>query len=66
MRIHPSFVSAIAARPRVELLLRRGDGSPWHLTISAGMERFIGYYAKVDGIDSGEPLLSFREIASSR
>lgn len=30
--------------------------------MSAGMERFIGYYAKVDGIDSGEPLLAFRAI----
>jgi hypothetical protein len=60
MRIHPAFFPAVAAVPRVELLLRLEDGSPWALTVSAGMERFIGYYPKVDGIDSGEPLLSFR------
>ncbi len=59
MRIHPAFLPA-AARPRVELLLRLQDGSPWRLTVSAGMERFIGYYPKVDGIDGGGPLLSFR------
>jgi hypothetical protein len=59
MRIHPAFLPA-AACPRVELLLRLEDGSPWRLTISAGMERFIGYYPKVDGIDGGGPLLSFR------
>lgn len=60
MRIHPAFLPAIAFRPRMELVLRLGDGSPWSLTMSAGMERFIGYYPKVDGIDSGEPLLSFQ------
>jgi hypothetical protein len=62
MRIHPAFLPAIAARPRVELLLRLEDGRPWSLTVSAGMERFIGYYPKVRGIDSGEPLLSFRAV----
>ncbi|HEX8449579.1 MAG TPA: hypothetical protein VF652_08310 [Allosphingosinicella sp.] len=62
MRIHPAFVPAYAARPLVELSLQTRDGSPWRLTMSAGMERFIGYYPKVDGIDSGEPLLAFRAI----
>ena len=62
MRIHPSFLPALAARPRVELLLRLEDGRPWSLTVSAGMERFIGYYPKIGGIDSGEPLLSFRAV----
>jgi hypothetical protein len=46
----------------VELLLRLEDGSPWRLTVSAGMERFIGYYPKVDGIDGGGPLLDFRRV----
>jgi hypothetical protein len=62
MRIHPAFYPAITAGPRVELSLRREDGSPWTLTMSAGMERFVGYYPKVDGIDSGQPLLDFRTI----
>lgn len=59
MRIHPAFLPAIAASPRVELLLCLDDGSPWTLTLSAGMERFIGYYPKVDGLRSDGPLLSF-------
>lgn len=46
--------------PRLELVLRLADGSPWRLSVSAGMERFVGYYPRVDGIDSGEPLLSYR------
>ncbi|HEX8467712.1 MAG TPA: hypothetical protein VF620_07900 [Allosphingosinicella sp.] len=64
MRIHPAFLPAIAARPRVELQLCLDDGRPWTLTLSAGMERFIGYYPKVEGLRSGGPLLSFRAAGS--
>ena len=60
MRIHPAFLSAAADPGRVELILRLADGSPWRLTLSRGMERFIGYYPRVEGIDCGEPLLRFR------
>jgi hypothetical protein len=47
-----------ADAPRLELVLL-ADGSPWRLTLSAGMERFIGYYPRVDGLDAGGPLLRF-------
>ena len=60
MRIHPALLSAVADPVRLELVLRLADGSPWRLTVSAGMERFIGYYPRVDGIDAGGPLLRFR------
>jgi hypothetical protein len=60
MRIHPAFLPALTARPRVELLLCLDDGRPWALTVSAGMERFIGYYPKVDGLRSDGPLLTFQ------
>lgn len=60
MRVHPAFLSAVADPVRLELVLRLADGAPWSLTVSAGMERFIGYYPRIDGIDSGGPLLSFR------
>ena len=60
MRIHPALLAAIADPGRIELVLRRSDGSPWRLTVSRGMERFIGHYPRVDGIDAGGPLLSFR------
>jgi hypothetical protein len=48
--------------PCLELVLRLEDGSPWHLTVSAGVERFIGYYPRIDGLDAGGPLLSFRSF----
>lgn len=60
MRLHPAFLPALADPSRLELVLRLADGSPWRLTVSSGMERFIGYYPRVDGIDAGGPLLSFR------
>lgn len=59
MRIHPAF-TAVADPGRLELVLRLADGSPWRLTFSTGLERFIGHYPRVDGFDSGGPLLSFR------
>lgn len=46
--------------PGLELVLRTEDGSLWRLTVSPGIERFIGAYPLVDGIDAGGPLLSFR------
>jgi hypothetical protein len=65
MRIHPAFLPAIAAQSRLELVLRLDDGSPWQLTVSAGVERFIGYYPLVDGLDAGGPLLRFRAADSA-
>lgn len=62
MRIHPSFLSAVADPGRIELVLRLADGTPWRLTLSPGMERFVGYYPRVEGIDPGGPLLRF-EVA---
>jgi hypothetical protein len=60
MRVHPAFHSALADPSRLELELRLADGSPWRLTVSAGMVRFIGYYPRVEGIDAGGPLLRFQ------
>jgi hypothetical protein len=62
MRIHPAFLSALADRTRIEVELRLPDGSPWRLTVSPGIERFIGYYPRVDGIDADGPLLRFRVV----
>ena len=60
MRIHPTLLAAIADPVRLELELRLPDGSPWRLTVSPGMDRFIGHYPRVEGIDCGGPLLRFR------
>ena len=46
----------------VELVLRLPDGSPWSLTFSPGIERFIGYYSRLDGLDPGGALLTFRTL----
>ncbi|HYW15935.1 MAG TPA: hypothetical protein VE891_07250 [Allosphingosinicella sp.] len=48
--------------PCVELELRLTDGSPWRLTVSPGIERFIGHYPLADGLDPGGALLRFRAI----
>jgi hypothetical protein len=60
MRIHPAFLSAIAEPNRVELVLHLEDGSPWRLTVSADVERFIGHYPRVHGLGAAGPLLRFR------
>ena len=59
MRIRSTLLSS-TDRGRLELVLRLPDGSPWRLTVSPGMERFIGYYPRIEGIDPGGPLLRFR------
>jgi hypothetical protein len=60
MRIHPSFFLDGRDAPRVELVLVDGDEREWTLTVSAGMERFIGFYPRLDGIVSEGPLLRYR------
>jgi hypothetical protein len=44
----------------LELVLAGDDGVPWILSLSAGMERFIGAYPRIDGFGAGDPLLVFR------
>jgi len=53
----------IRIRPCLELVLHGEDGSPWRLTVPAGMQQFIGFYPRVEGLDAGGPLLRF-EVAN--
>jgi hypothetical protein len=46
----------------LELPLQLPDGTPWPLRLSPGMQRFIGYYIRVEGIDCGGPLLAYRRV----
>ena len=46
--------------PALELVLRLEDGSPWRLSFSAGMRRFIGHYPLVEGLRCDGPLIGFR------
>lgn len=51
---------------KVQLLLRAQDGTCWGLTLSCGMERFIGHYPRVAGLGSGGPLLRYRRHEAAR
>lgn len=44
------------------LLLRAGDGSAWPLVFSAGIERFIGAYPRVEGLCREGELLRYARI----
>jgi hypothetical protein len=46
------------------LVLRREDAPAWTIRFSAGVERFIGAYPRLEGFQCGEPLLVFREIGA--
>jgi hypothetical protein len=51
---------------KVQLLLRTPDGTGWELTLSCGMERFIGHYPRVAGLGSGGPLLRYEPHEAAR
>ena len=63
---HPFSLYGFGPAPRLELVLRAADGCPWTLSVSAGMERFIGHYPRVEGIDPDGPLLRFRSVTPAR
>ena len=56
------FLLGASRTPRVELVLHLADGTPWTLTITPGIERFIGYYPRLDGIHCGAPLLEYHRV----
>ncbi|MDB5672815.1 MAG: hypothetical protein JWO25_3774 [Alphaproteobacteria bacterium] len=60
MHIRPAADST--ACRQLYLVLRNEDGSAWTLRFSAGVERFIGIYPRLESLDCGAPLLAFREI----
>ena len=51
---------------KVQLLLRTADGGAWELSLSRGMERFIGHYPRVPGLGSGGPLLCYKRRKAAR
>jgi hypothetical protein len=50
----------LAGTGTVELALRMPDGRTWSLTFSRGIERFIGCYPRLAGVDPGGSCLTFR------
>lgn len=67
------FSSMRAQRPprprqasKIQLMLRTPDGGRWGLTVSAGMDRFIGLYSQVPGLGSDSPLLKYQPVDRAR
>lgn len=58
----PAFMLGMPA-PRIELALSRPDGEPWSLIVSPGIERFIGYYPRLEGFACAGPVLVYRSRA---
>jgi hypothetical protein len=56
------FLLGANRAPRVELALTRPDGELWLLTVSPGVERFIGFYPRLTGFACGGPLLEYRRV----
>ncbi|HEX9964119.1 MAG TPA: hypothetical protein VGB04_03965 [Allosphingosinicella sp.] len=48
-----------AQSSRVDLVLRLPEGEPWTVSFSAGIERFIGHYPRLDAIAPEGTLLTF-------
>ena len=63
--MRPQAQTSAPAAPRVELLLRLADGSPWRLSVSPGVERFIGHYPRLPGFEGESGLLAYRSVASA-
>ncbi|MDB5694003.1 MAG: hypothetical protein JWO81_3066 [Alphaproteobacteria bacterium] len=59
MRSAPALFT-LRGLPALELALRDAEGAPWVLSLSPGMERFIGAYARINGFGGDGPLLLFR------
>jgi hypothetical protein len=51
---------------RIQLMLRTPDGAPWSVSLSPGMERFIGHYSRVPGLSSGSSLLQYKPTGRER
>ena len=65
MRNLDSRFQSPATASRLELVLRLEDGSPWRLTVSPGVERFVGRFPMVEGLGADGPLLRFRAAAQA-
>jgi hypothetical protein len=44
---------------RTELVLADREGRPWRLSLSPGMDRFIGHYPRLPELAAAGPLLTY-------
>lgn len=56
LSIDSSFCAPAA---RLELVLILADGRPWRLSVSPGMDRFVGYYPQIEGLRSAGALFDW-------
>jgi hypothetical protein len=64
--MQPAFAFSPPLRAvRLELTLRTRDGEDWLLSLSPGMERFVGAYPRLPEFDVGAPLIAFRAVAAA-
>ena len=54
------FMFRAAGPGRMELVLTTADGEPWTLAMTAGTERFVGRYARLNRLLVDGPMLEFR------
>lgn len=55
-----TFMFQTVAPGRVALVLPTAEGRPWTLTMSSGVERFVGRYARLNRLLIDGPLLDLR------
>ncbi|HEU0134946.1 MAG TPA: hypothetical protein VFR28_08990 [Allosphingosinicella sp.] len=63
--VHPLRIERpvpLAVPARVQLMVRNLDGGRWTVTVSNGVERFIGHYPRVPGLSSDGGLLEYRPV----
>ena len=60
------FPSSAFRPATVELALRLEDGTLWQVSMSAGTERFIGAYSRLDGFRGDAPLLTYQPVGAAR
>ena len=59
MRNHPASSTETG---QLYLVLRPDDCPAWTVRFSAGIQRFIGLYPRLEAFDCGEPMPVYREI----
>ena len=55
------FFNATAPE-RMELVLYLPGNRLWSVTVSPGVERFIGHYPRIDGFNAGPGLIEYRPV----
>ena len=55
----------LKAPERMELVVHLPAGETWTVSGSPGIQRFIGFYPRIPGIDGGTGLLEYRPVRAA-